>query len=148
MVHSKYVHERFRIVGLLFGDLQKRWPSLRRYRLRLGTSKQALAYCVFQHKHLVFDANFLDVATLDTIHHVLVHECAHALCGPYRVAHGPAWRRMCKRLGQECPEERYTYYQPNCGRFESHKQRREAVRQANADVVLAERAERSMFERR
>ena len=135
MVHSKCVKERFRIVRLLFQDLQGRWPKLGRYRVRLGVTKGNLASCIFSKSELVFDPTFLDLASLDTIHHVLVHECAHALCGPQRKHHGPAWRQMCKRLGQDQPQETYVYY-GDCGRFESHQQRRRALRQANAAVAV------------
>jgi predicted metal-dependent hydrolase len=134
MVHSKRVTQRFRIVRSLFKDLQKQHAALRGVGLYLGTFKNRLAYCAFGSKRIAFDSDFLDVASLDTIYHVLVHECAHALCGPRRKAHGPAWHRMCRALGQERPQEVYECYRIAGRGFKDVREAKRSLREANAAI--------------
>lgn len=136
MVHSKRARERFHIVGVLFRDLQARQKGLQGYRLQVGSYQKHLACCRFPSKTIAFDATFLDVASLDTIHHVLIHECAHALCGRRRRAHGPAWQRMCRRLGQEAPQVTYDVVRTITAGFDTQHEAKEALRRANTADYL------------
>lgn len=109
MAPTQRARQRFRLVSAIFSDLQAQHPKLCQYALQIGSFKKCLAKCNFRLKLIRFSADALDSASLDTLYHVLIHETAHALCGPRRLHHGAAWYAMCKRLGQDKPEVVYNF---------------------------------------
>lgn len=68
------------------------------WKFDFSTSARRIAVCKFSQKLIEFSLHRLgsDKAAIEDI---ILHEIAHALCGPKVDAHGPEWRAMCVKIG-------------------------------------------------
>lgn len=86
----------------LMSEYNLNWPA---WGFRLSRHKLAIGRCEYNRYNggtLIFSKNFLHLSDAE-IRDTLLHEIAHALCGP-RAGHGTRWKSMCVKIGAK-PDE-------------------------------------------
>lgn len=60
--------------------------------------KRALGLCRYTERRVELSIYLVDLNSDEEVLDTLLHEIAHALCGP-KAGHGPKWRAKCRELG-------------------------------------------------
>lgn len=68
------------------------------WRLEFRNYGHRLGSCCSRRRIIALDAFYADQNTEFNVFDTLLHECAHALVGPYH-GHGPIWKAMARKLG-------------------------------------------------
>ena len=66
--------------------------------VRLDHARQRCGSCHFHTREITLSRHFVEMNDEHEITATVLHEIAHALAGPGS-GHGPAWRRVAKRIG-------------------------------------------------
>lgn len=75
------------------GLVQQGWTA----RITHGGDR-ILGKCCHGTKTLMLGRKFCERGTIEAVRDVILHEIAHALCGPGE-GHGPRWRAKCAEIG-------------------------------------------------
>ena len=102
MVLSQWAKVRLEFAQKYLAVLQKRFPVLQQYSIKVTNTRGVLGLCNLKHHHILLHSSLLDLGTHEQVRQVLLHEAAHALDGNRCVrggAHGIRWKYYCKILG-------------------------------------------------
>jgi len=127
--------ERFEAANL--AQRLMREQGLDAWAFRFNRQKRTMGLCRYHEKLIELSLHFVDRNDEAAVRDTILHEIAHALAGA-RAGHGPAWKKICVRLGAvpracgraDMPEGRYRATCPECGRQYS-RHRRVPPRHAN-----------------
>ncbi|XOV85613.1 MAG: SprT-like domain-containing protein [bacterium] len=72
--------------------------GLKNWRFRLDHARQRLGACHFASREITLSEHYIQANDLADIRSTLLHEIAHALCGPGE-GHGPLWKATAARIG-------------------------------------------------
>lgn len=68
------------------------------WKFKFDRAVKRVGLCTYSTKTISISAALLPNLTEHQVRMTLLHEIAHAHCGP-RAGHGPVWRRMCLAIG-------------------------------------------------
>ena len=86
--------------------------GLAQWRFRLDHARQRLGACHFQSREITLSKHYIAQNDLTDIRSTILHEIAHALCGP-GIGHGPQWKATAQRIGASTDVTHDTARMPN-----------------------------------
>ena len=72
--------------------------GLEKWRYRQDNARQRCGACHFAKYEITLSKHFIELNSASEVRATLLHEIAHALCGP-GVGHGPRWQQVAARIG-------------------------------------------------
>ena len=72
--------------------------GLEGWSVRLDHARQRCGACHFARREITLSTHFVKMNGSAEVHATVLHEIAHALCGPNE-GHGPVWRSVAARIG-------------------------------------------------